>query len=267
MSGFLSRLFDRRRRIEEEVWRWVIDNHPILDGLTEEQETTLRALAERFLARKQMLLIDEIDAGPDLYASVAAQACLPVLELGLSYYRHWSTIALTSEEFDVDRSEVDSAGVVHEGIETASGQIRPLGSIFLSVSDIDASGWCDGYNVVIHEMAHVLDRGNGALDGAPLLHREMDGRRWTQVFSSAYSDLQERVTARRPRPGSSSPARSRIDPYAAEAPEEFFAVVSETFFEQPWVLQQEYPEVYDQLRAFYRQDPATRLSQPKRRRR
>jgi Mlc titration factor MtfA (ptsG expression regulator) len=53
---------------------------------------------------------------------------------------------------------------------------------------------------------------------------------------------------------------SRIDAYAAENPAEFFAVLSEAFFEIPHVVRDEYPEVYRQLAAFYRQDPATRIA-------
>lgn len=281
MSNLFVRLFGRSPNpIAEEDWQWVLTKHPILGGFETERLAALRQLSEQFLSRKQILPVGELAIDSRLRASIAAQACLPILELGISWYRNWATLALTPEEFDVEMSDVDDAGVVHEGMETASGQILPLGSVFLSIRDVDASGWGDGYNVVIHEMAHVLDRGNGALDGAPLLHRDMDLQRWTETFTEAYLDLQQRVTATPRRPGRAThapgkrgdlPASARppsaIDPYAAEAPEEFFAVVSETFFEQPWVLAKEYPQVYGELRAFYRQDPVNRLpGQPGRRR-
>ncbi len=279
MSGFFERLFPRPvYPVADEDWQWVLAKHPILRGFSADRLAALRQLSEQFLARKQLYPVGDLEIDGRLLASIAAQACLPVLELGLSWYRSWSTLVLTADEFDVETTDVDEAGVVHEGIETASGQILPLGSVFLSIRDVDASGWGDGYNVVIHEMAHVLDRGNGELDGAPLLHREMDLALWTKTFTGAYLDLQQRIVAgpRRSgrathapgkRGGRPAPARpmSGIDPYAAEAPEEFFAVVSETFFEQPWVLDREYPQVYGELRAFYRQDPLARLPGPRRR--
>ncbi|HUX11588.1 MAG TPA: M90 family metallopeptidase [Spirochaetia bacterium] len=280
MTGRIGRLFGRRQSpdISDDLWMWVVRTHPVLTGFATQRLASLRELADSFLATRQLYPVGDTTVTAELRISVAVQASLPVLELGLSWYKHWSTIVLTEEEFDVEMSDVDEAGVVHETEETASGQFLPLGSIILSVADIRESGWCDGYNVVIHEMAHVLDRTNGALDGAPRLHREMDQKVWTSIFTEAYRDLQQRVSGRRERSGRSThapgkrnkgrqtgsqPVRSRpatrLDPYAAEAPEEFFAVASETFFEQPWVLADEYPGVYDQLRSFYRRDPRERI--------
>lgn len=47
-----------------------------------------------------------------------------------------------------------------------------------------------------------------------------------------------------------------LDPYAATNPAEFFAVATEAFFEQPRAMQQHHPELYDELKRFYQQDPA-----------
>jgi len=114
---------------------------------------------------------------------------------------------------------------------------------------VEASGELDGVNVVIHEFAHKLDMLNGAPDGFPPLHSEMDRVAWTQAFSGAFDDFGAKVE---------SGQETLIDPYAAESPAEFFAVMSEAFFEVPHTLRSEYPEVYRQLAAFFRQDPATR---------
>jgi Mlc titration factor MtfA (ptsG expression regulator) len=114
---------------------------------------------------------------------------------------------------------------------------------------VAASGNCDGYNAVIHEMAHKLDMSNGAMDGCPRLHRDMLAADWRAAFRPAYEDFSRRVDGGED---------TMLDPYAAEAPEEFFAVMSEVFFEQPEILNSEYPAVYGQLAAFYRQDPMLR---------
>ncbi|HUX22423.1 MAG TPA: M90 family metallopeptidase, partial [Spirochaetia bacterium] len=194
------------------------------------------------------------------WLSVAVQACLPILHLGFRWYRDWGTLYLVPEEYEYSEDETDEAGVVHEVVDTVSGQTMPLGSVVLSVADVEASGWGDGYNVVIHEMAHVIDRQNGVIDGAPPLHRGMSLETWTRVFTDAYGDLQGRVVGKAPpRRGKRVPAYAGpIDAYAAEAPEEFFAVVTELFFENPGGLRGEYPDIYDQLMLFYRQDPLQR---------
>jgi Mlc titration factor MtfA (ptsG expression regulator) len=121
--------------------------------------------------------------------------------------------------------------------------------------DIEASGWGDGYNVVIHEMAHKLDGRDGSYDGCPPLHPGMDYGAWREAFSEAYGSL--RSSLERPRrPGSGRAKRgSRIDSYAAESPDEFFAVACEYFFERPALLDSEYPAVYAQLALFFRRDP------------
>jgi len=105
-------------------------------------------------------------------------------------------------------------------------------------------------NVVVHEFAHKLDMLNGGANGYPPLHRGMDRRSWSEAFGAAYRDLCARVDAGED---------TVIDPYASESPGEFFAVLSEAFFELPDVVEAEYPRVYAQLAQFYRQDPLARL--------
>ena len=259
--GILSRLFGGRSgsdRIPDSLWDWVIAQHPIFGGLSADESRRLRETSGRFLSTRQFLPDEGVSVDERLYLSIACQACLPILELDLRYYRGWSTIVLAKDEFRVESSETDEAGVVHESDDQASGEFLALGSIILSVPDIDASGWGDGYNVVIHEMAHVLDRGNGALDGSPALHRGMEQRAWTEAFIAAYTDFQQSVECRRRPRARSARSRDRIDPYAAESPEEFFAVLSELFFETPRTLVSAYPAVYHQLSLFYRQDPVRR---------
>ena len=122
--------------------------------------------------------------------------------------------------------------------------------MILSWADVEAGQERDGYNVVIHELAHKLDMLDGAANGCPPLHAGMSPQRWAAVFSAAYDDLCRRVDAHE---------ETAIDPYASESPAEFFAVASESFFERPDLLQADYAELYEQLVAFYRQDPLARL--------
>jgi MtfA peptidase len=104
-----------------------------------------------------------------------------------------------------------------------------------------------GYNVVIHEFAHVLDMRDGAADGVPPLRDRAARDHWVGVLSTEYDDFCERVDAGED---------TLLDPYAAEAPEEFFAVACEAFFVVPREFLAEHPRMYGLLRGFFLQDPA-----------
>jgi len=133
---------------------------------------------------------------------------------------------------------------VHEWDDELAGEAMPGGPVVISW---DAAAYDPHINVVIHEFAHKLDMINGVADGMPPLHPEMDRGAWTRAFEEAYQGFCDAVERGRD---------TWLDPYAAEHPAEFFAVVSEAFFEDPAETRRRYPEVYEQLKLFYRQDPA-----------
>jgi Mlc titration factor MtfA (ptsG expression regulator) len=260
----------RRRRILAErpiadsLWEWVLREHRILRDLSAEEGARLRELATIFLAEKIFDPVGAVEIDEELRLSIAAQAVLPLLGLAtdwrsIEWYDDWSTIMVTPREYEVKKHEVDEAGVVHEYDDEFSGEAFDLGPVVLSKVDIEASGWGDGYNVVIHEMAHKLDGRDGSYDGVPPLHRDMDAAAWRRVFAAAFEDLRARLnapTSRKPRRGKlKKSGEPRIDAYAAESPDEFFAVSCEYFFERPALLKSEFPEVYTQLAAFFRRDP------------
>jgi Mlc titration factor MtfA (ptsG expression regulator) len=147
-------------------------------------------------------------------------------------------------DFRVRRSEMDEDGVMHEWDDELAGEAMPGGPVVISW---DAAAYDSHINVVIHEFAHKLDMLDGVADGMPPLHPGMDRRAWKRIFDDAYEGFCEAVERR---------SDTWLDPYAAEHPSEFFAVISEAFFEDPAETRRRYPEVYDQLRLFYRQDPA-----------
>lgn len=254
--GFLRRIFGGGRRdieIQDEHWARVVATHPICGGLSAEQRARLKGRTEELLRRISIDRARGVADDPELRLSVALQAALPVLELGLPWYRAVRTILLVPREYETELETVDEAGVVHEGIDTISGEVGHQRPVVLSVADVDASGWGDGYNVVVHEMAHVLDATSGELDGMPLLPASIDPSRWREVFSSARTEHTRR--ARRAERGSSSgrsPVKPPvIDPYGAESDEEFFACSVEIFFERPRRLKRAYPELYELLCGFF----------------
>jgi len=243
----------RQRLLAPEHWSSLLEEHPILAGLSPEEQDRLRELSTLFLHEKTF----ELRGGQELdayrRAVIAVQACLPVLNLGLDWYRNWRTVVVVPDVFTQELREQDEAGVVHEWEEEQSGESWDQGPVVLSWQDVEASGWGDGYNVVIHEAAHKLDLLDGQINGRPRLHEGVSAAEWYEGFSGAYEDFRKR--AGRKRRGK----RLRIDDYAAENDAEFFAVGCEYFFEQPGVLKGEYPQVYRLLAAFFRQDPAARL--------
>ncbi len=241
----------RRRRVLREapvpgpLWDEVCAAWPLLGELPDAPRERLRALAALWLAEKRMEPVQGARVDEHLRVVVAALACLPVLELGLDWYRDWVTVVVYPGEFIAPLEETDEAGVVHARREVRSGEASERGPVVLSVSGVLESRHRDGYNVVVHEMAHKLDMLTGAPDGCPPLPRGLAGP-WARDLAAAYRDLQERVDRGE---------ETLIDPYAGEDPAEFFAVVSEYFFEYPELVAEPYPQVYRHLCAFYRQDP------------
>ena len=239
-----------RPTISDTAWRSVRQSVPIVATLSEPDAETLRGLAERFLRGKSLEGAGGFELDEASCVLIAAQACVPILELGMEAYDGWRSVIVYPGGFVSRGSSVDETGIEHEWEEARSGESWSHGPVVLSWEDVAASGHLEGYNVVIHEMAHKLDMLNGDANGFPPLHAGMDGRAWYRVFSEAFEDLCARVDAGE---------ETAIDDYATEGPDEFFAVTSEYFFEVPEVLDECYPRVYSELRAFYRQDPMERI--------
>ena len=258
MAGFLKSLFGKPAELAmpgEEDWQGAFEL-PIFAGLTRADFARLRGLAERLLADKTFTPVSGAEPDGSALARIASLAALPVLNLGYGWYGTWREVIVYPEQFVPEREITDDFGVVHRVRQPLSGEAWEGGPLILSLDDVAWSGLGEGYNVVIHEFAHKLDMKNGAVDGLPPLHSDMDAAAWATAFEPAYADFCRRVD------GAAQPEEDfDIDPYASESPAEFFAVLSEYFFERPDVLMAEYPAVYQQMRQFYRQDPLSRLEQ------
>ena len=245
-------LFDWFKRgkasaIPDELWAKTVGKLPFLGNLAVDEQKSLKLLAEQFLVEKEFSAAGGLELTDEISVAVAAQGCLPILHLGLAAYRDWVGIIVYPNEFVVPRHVQDDSGVVHEYTDVLSGEAWQGGPLLVSWHDVQMAG--DGYNVVIHEFAHKLDMLNGEADGMPALHSGIGETEWQQIFMAAYDDFCQRVDRAE---------ETIIDPYASEHPAEFFAVLSETFFELPEVVDREYPALYDLLRRYYRQDPLKR---------
>ncbi|MBL8430540.1 MAG: zinc-dependent peptidase [Dechloromonas sp.] len=234
--------------IPEQVWTTIVASLPFINALTVDEKKQLKTLAEGFLAEKEFSTAGGLDLTDEICVSIAAQGCLPILNLGLSAYREWIGIVVYPDEFVVPRRFEDESGVVHEYEDVLSGEAWEGGPLIISWHDVQLAG--DGYNVVIHEFAHKLDMLNGEPDGMPALHSGITETEWQAKFEAAFDDFCQRVD---------DGEETYIDPYASTDLVEFFAVLTETFFETPDVIADEYPAIYGLLCRYYRQDPLSRL--------
>ena len=239
----------QRSRIPEHLWRDAFARLAVLRTLCEEDRQRLRDLAVLFLHEKVIEGALDLVVTDEMRVAVALQACLPVLNLGLDWYAGWVSIILYPAGFIPEREYTDGAGVVHAARHALSGESWLRGPVILSWDDVAPDSTGAGHNVVIHEFAHKLDMLDGAANGLPPLHRNMSVKAWADAFSHAFADFQARTDRGE---------ETLIDPYGAESPGEFFAVLSEVFFERPATIERVYPAVYRQLAGFYRQDPAAR---------
>ncbi len=234
-----------------EIWEAVLHDYPIFQGLSSVERARLRELATLFLHRKTLAGVQGLTLSTEMAVTVAAQACLPILELGIEYYDGWVEVVIYPAAFRVTRDRQDEAGLVSQEEQALSGESWLQGPVIFAWEEDadDLTHTHAGRNVVIHELAHKLDMLNGSANGMPPLHPEMDRQRWSEVFSHAFESLKQRLSHHHPPP---------INPYAATAPAEFFAVVSEYFFADPPTLNHHYPALYEQLTLFYRQSPLDR---------
>ena len=242
--------------LPDDLWQSTLASLPFLERLNEEERLRLRTLAEDFLAQKEFTSAGGLELTDAMCVSIAVQGCLPVLNLGLECYRDWVGIVVYPDEFVIPRSVEDEFGVVHEYDDIASGEAWDGGPLLISWQDAQMAG--DGYNVVIHEFAHKLDMLGGGADGIPPLPPGLSRQIWEEILLAAYDDFCDRVDEaeiRWERAGEDLFAALPFDPYAAENPGEFFAVMSESFFEEPETLRKVYPALYGQFCSFYRQDP------------
>ncbi|AMR80345.1 M90 family metallopeptidase [Cupriavidus nantongensis] len=259
--------------IPDALWSRTVATLPFVQRYGSADLAALRELATLFIAEKEYSTAHDLPLDDDMVVSVAVQACVPILKLGLPWYRGWHGIVLYPGEFIIRRTVQDEIGLVHGVVEEASGEAWEHGPVILSWPDVHSPGAgidsdhelpADTYNVVIHEFAHKLDMLDGEPDGVPafsrVLHPEVDAEAWAETFLTEYDRFAEAWDARDEadweHPERLPAALRIIDPYGSEAPSEFFAVTSEAFFVEPVGLARHWPAVYQSLAMFYRQDPA-----------
>lgn len=253
MSGLIRRLFRRGPEpIDPGLWRDVRKRVGWFAALDDERDRRLQALAARFLHGKAITPVGELRLDDAQRTTLAALCCLPLLEFGAEGLHGWSQAIVYPDAFRAHRTHMDAAGVLHEWDDELIGEAWDRGPLVLSWADIEAdiaepdAGFC----VAVHEMAHKLDALDGVLDGTPALPRDWQYA-WARDFQRDFDGFVAAVDADHD---------VAIDPYAAESPEEFFAVCSEYHFSDPETLRASLPQVAAHLERFYGKSPfATRM--------
>jgi len=239
-----------RRRPFPQAWRRILRRRvPQVASLPPHLQLRLKGLIQVFLAEKPIIGCGGLTVTDEMRVTLAAQACLPLLGATRGYYPGLRQVLLYPGAFVVERPVNSPGGVVQDQRRALAGESWVQGQVLLSWQDVreGAAHPRDGRNVVMHEFAHQLDQVKGHANGAPPLASAQAHAVWSRVMQNEFDALRERVSGGEP---------GLLGDYAATEPAEFFAVLSELFFEQAGELCAQHPALYRELAAFYRVDPA-----------
>lgn len=234
----------RQHPIPQPLWHQVTRSIALLQDLDPVSMARLRGLATWFLHEKSIVGAQGLKVTLPMRVTVAAQACLLILNLGTDYFDDWVEVIIYTGAFRVRHETMDEIGLLHTDVSELTGEAWLRGPVILSWDDVvrDLASPQDAHSVVLHEFAHKLDGLDGEMNGIPPLRRGMSRASWAEEWGRAYDALCELVDEDEPTP---------VDPYAATDPAEFFAVMSEYFFTAPDILIESFPGVYRQLALFY----------------
>ena len=226
----------------------ILENVPYVRTLSEEDQRELEALVQVFLAEKSFEGCGDLTITDEIRLTIAAQACLLLLHRETDMYPELASILVYPHAYRAKEQHREGM-VVIESDQERLGESWSQGTVVLAWDHVQRGArlFGDGHNVVLHEFAHQLDAEDGSVDGAPDLGARARYVEWAKVLGAEFKELADRIHAGR---------SSDIDAYAATSPPEFFAVVTEMFFEQPVKLKERHAELYEELRSFYKQDPA-----------
>jgi Mlc titration factor MtfA (ptsG expression regulator) len=236
-------------------WRALIEQSvPVTRSLSADESDRLLDLMTQFVREKQFEGGGGLEITEEMKVIVAAQACLLILNLDAGCYPGVRSVVMYPSTFVPKLPALDRhlyAGPIAQPVPLLGEHVRGVVVLSWESAGGDPTESRDGQNVVLHEFAHELDREDGYVDGVPLLEAPSSTREWARVLQRRFEEL-----GRAAQQGESD----LLSAYGATNRAEFFAVATETFFEKPVELRQRYPDLYEELRGFYRQDPATRVS-------
>ena len=255
MFGILKK-WRRKRLITQSFpseWLKILRQRvPYYGLLTHKEQKELRDDIRIFLSEKQFEGCGGLEITDEIRVTIAAQACILLLNRQHDYYPNLQSILVYPSAYIAKERSVDAAGIVSEGPQARLGEAWLRGAVILSWGDVQRGfrDPQDGRNVTLHEFAHQLDQQDGIFDGAPLLDKRSRYSSWARILRKEYEAL---------RNSSERGESTFIDEYGATNPAEFFAVITEAFFENPKGLKQKHPELYQELKQFFHQDTLARV--------
>jgi MtfA peptidase len=248
----------KRRRLRSEPfpkhWRTILRARiPLLAYLPDRYVDNLRWMIQVFVREKQFIGREGLEITEEVKVTIAAQACLLLLGRDKpAFFPGFHTIFVFPDRYLAPGNVRLPGNVVTTSDQIRAGEAWLRGSVVLSWRDVThgAAQPGDGHNVVLHEFAHKLDGETGHVNGAPRLDRPRSYTCWARIMGDEYKRLLDDVRSGRP---------TLLNAYGGTNPAEFFAVVTETFFEQPHALRDQHPELYDTVANYYNLDPASWL--------
>ncbi len=251
--GKKKRRAQARQRPFPPAWLAVLERRvPYYACLSIPEQLALQGHIQVFLSEKNFEGCGGLELSDEILVTVAGYACILILNQDTDYYPRLDTVLVYPTAF-VMETTLDGFGELEvHGEEIHSGEAWQQGVVILAWEDIEHGGQREhpGFNVIVHEFAHQLDMENGEGDGFPLLVDTELRKRWPEVFRREYNLLVDNVDSGR---------ATLLDPYGAESPAEFFAVVTEAFFGLPVEMARAHPELYTLLSRFYEQNPADKI--------
>lgn len=230
-------------------WRKIIQQRmPYFRQMPADLQLQLKAHIQVFIAEKNFIGCNGVEITDEIRITIAAQACLLLLNRKTDYYPKLQTILVYPRAFIKEAQAKNADGVQYIQRSALAGESWDFGKVVLSWQDTKDGAHIpdDGRNVVIHEFAHQLDQENGRANGAPILAKGHSYQSWSETLTTQFEQLQRHASLGEP---------SLFDHYGASNPAEFFAVASEVFFEQAKQFQRISPTLYQQLSQYYRVDP------------
>lgn len=230
----------RSKPFPKEWDRYLKKNVKLYALLPEEHKKELRGYINLFVATKHFEGAGGIEVTDEMRVTVAALACMLLLNRKTRNYPKLRTIIIYPSAYIAG----SDSEMVHLGESWNTGEVvLAWDNVTSSSHDLR-----DGKNLVLHEFAHRLDQEDGAGDGVPVLESKAQYFHWAEVMSEEFQRLQKRVE---------KGYKTLIRPYGATNSAEFFACITETFFERPVQLQKKHPDLYEALSEFYHLDPAS----------
>ena len=255
MFGFKAKRRDRlREKAFPDSWKSILQrNVPYYARLSTEEQRTLESDIQVFIAEKNFEGCGGLEMTDEITVTVAAYACILLLNRKHDFYPRLQSILVYPDAYPVPVLRLGPGDQIIEDHEMRLGESWRTGAVVISWNHVlhrpvDPTG---SRNVALHEFAHQLDHEDGAANGAPILPVSSMYATWARILGREYQELTEAAANNRP---------TLLDKYGATNPAEFFAVITEYFFEQPQQLKERHPELYEELTRYYRQDPAQRVT-------